>query len=56
MRGPGSGSARRQLDGEGPALAQEANRWTLIKSASVSVLLLAILLALGLRLWRRYRG
>ncbi len=46
----------RLLDAFSPALAQEANRWTLIKSASVSVLLLAILLALGLRLWRRYRG
>ncbi len=45
----------RFLVGFDPALAVEANRWTLIKSASVSVVSVAILLALAQRLWRRYR-
>ena len=39
-----------------PELAAEANTWTLIKSASVSVVFLAILLALALRLGRRIRA
>ena len=46
----------RLLDGFDPAIAAEANKWTLIKSASVTVVFLAILLALALRLGRRIRS
>ena len=45
----------RLLNAFDPALAAEASRWTLIKSVSVSLVLLAILAALGQRFWRRYR-
>ena len=43
----------RLLEGFDADLAAAASRWTVVKSAAVSVVLLAILWALGRRLWRR---
>lgn len=39
-----------------PALAIEASRWTILKSASGAIVFVAILALFGRRLWARYRG